>query len=56
MIYGNRGEYNRKIQCYKKILEIDPKSRTAWKELGWAYEKLGKPDEAKKYFDKAAEF
>jgi len=46
--YFNAGDYENAIQFYKKAIAIDPNYLSAWNNLGLAYIKLGKIDEAKK--------
>ena len=46
------GKYEESIECYDKILEIDPRALNAYHNKGVALEKLGKHEEAVKCFDK----
>jgi tetratricopeptide (TPR) repeat protein len=46
--YFKRGDYENAIQNYKNALDIDPNFSDAWNNLGLAYIKIGKIDEAKK--------
>ena len=46
------GKYEEAIECYDKILGIDPHALNAYHSKGVALEKLGKHEEAAKCFDK----
>ena len=46
------GKYEEVIECYDKILGIDPHALNAYHSKGVALEKLGKHEEAAKCFDK----
>jgi hypothetical protein len=44
--YAKLGEYQKAIECYSKVLEIDPKYCDAWNNIGYCLTKLGKCDDA----------
>ena len=46
-----KGDYENAIQNYKNALDIDPNYSDAWNNLGLAYIKIGKIDDAKKCQD-----
>ena len=46
------GKYEEAIECYDKILEIDPRALNAYHNKGVALEKLGRHEEAEKCFAK----
>ena len=39
--YINLGEFEKAIECFEKVLELDPKNASAWNEMGYAYDELG---------------
>lgn len=43
-----KGDYENAIQNFKNALDVDPNYSDAWNNLGLAYIKIGKIDEAKK--------
>lgn len=47
--------YEEAMQCFDKVLQIDPGFADAWYYEGSILNTLGAPDEAVKYFDKALE-
>ncbi|NMC98719.1 MAG: tetratricopeptide repeat protein [Bacteroidales bacterium] len=51
----NQGEYLEALKDYEKILMIDPLDLRAWSNMGAAYSKLERYDEAFKCYDKALE-
>ncbi len=46
-------DFKEEIECYDKVLEIDPKFAAAWNNKGLALRKLGRYDEAVECYDKA---
>lgn len=47
--------YEEALQCFDKVLQIDPEFGDAWYQEGLVFSTLGVPGEAVKYFDKALE-
>ena len=47
--------YNKKIECYRNILSLDPYELDTWENMGVIYEKLGEHDKALVCFEKAME-
>ena len=43
-----KGDYENAIQNFKNALDVDPNYSDAWNNLGLAYIKIGKIDDAKK--------
>jgi tetratricopeptide (TPR) repeat protein len=50
-----KGEYEKAVECYDKVLEIDPKHTIALGNKGLALAKVGKYNEAIWSFDKVLE-
>ena len=48
-------DWKKKIECFSKCLELDPKDADAWNNKGYALAKLGRYEEAIRCFDKAIE-
>jgi tetratricopeptide (TPR) repeat protein len=53
--YYYKREYEKAIECYDKVLEIDPKYAYAWNNKCLALDNLGKHNEAIKCYDKVLE-
>ncbi|NAS89258.1 hypothetical protein C4E24_05910, partial [ANME-1 cluster archaeon AG-394-G21] len=51
--YGNKGEIDEEIKCYKKAIEIKPDEHEAWYNMGIAYGNKGEIDEEIKCYDEA---
>jgi len=47
------GDYDRSIEFYDKITEIDPTNAAAWSNKGAAFEQLGNTSQAKFCYDRA---
>jgi tetratricopeptide (TPR) repeat protein len=44
---------NEAIECFDKVIELNPENKAAWEIKGHLLEKLGRKGEAKKCFKKA---
>lgn len=55
MVLAELGKHNEAIDCYDKVLEIDPNSVYAWNGKANALNGLGEYTEAIKFYDKALE-
>ncbi len=53
--FFNEGEYEKAIECYKKVTQINPKDAEAWNNKGVAYDKLGDYKKAIKCYNKVIE-
>ena len=53
MTLYKEGSYDKAIQAYDKVIEVDPLYSPAWCFRGYALTELGKYDEAVKSYDKA---
>lgn len=53
--YFNRGQYEDAIKCYAHAIELNPEYIDAWNNMGLAFLKIGKIDEAKKCNEKVKE-
>jgi tetratricopeptide (TPR) repeat protein len=51
----NDRKFDEAIQCYDKVLELDPAFKRAWNNKGFALALLGKHGEAIQCYDKALE-
>jgi tetratricopeptide (TPR) repeat protein len=51
----NLSEYEKAVECYNKVLKLEPNSAGLWNDKGFALDKLGEHEKAIKYFDKARE-
>jgi len=49
------GRFQESLNCFNKLLKLNPNDKTGWHNKGLALKKLGKPEEALKCFDKALE-
>ena len=48
-------KYDEALECFNKILSLDPKNTHAWNQKGVALRSLGRYDEAIECFNKALE-
>ena len=55
MLFNNLKRYEEAIKWYKKALELKPDSALFHENIGLAYEKLGKKEEAKDAYQTASE-
>ena len=53
-LFGSE-RYEEAVQCFDKVLQIDPEFEDAWYQEGLVFSTIGAPGEAVKYFDKALE-
>ena len=53
-VLGRMGRYEEEIPCFLKNLELEPDNPLACRLLGLTYQNLGKPDEARYWFERAA--
>lgn len=53
--YAESGNFQKAIECFKKVVEIDPQDVEIWYELGVAYNKLKDKKHAKKCVETALE-
>ncbi len=53
-VLGRMGRYEEAIPCFMKNLELEPDNQHVCQLLGLTYQNLGKPDEARYWFDRAA--
>ena len=44
---------NGAIECFERVIELNPENRKAWEIKGHLFEKLGRKKEAKKCFKRA---
>jgi cytochrome c-type biogenesis protein CcmH/NrfG len=51
--YYDAGQWQKAIDSYQEVLEIDPKNVNARTDLGTAYFNMGRPQDALKQYDKA---
>ena len=55
MAIFERGEYEKAVWYFEKVIKLDPKFPNAWYNLGKAYYKIGKSEDALKCFRKVPE-
>ena len=48
-------KYDEALECFDKVLSLDPKNTHAWNQKGVALRSLGRYDEAIECFNKALE-
>jgi len=48
-------KYDEALECFDKVLSLDPKNTHAWNQKGVALRSLGRYDEAIRCFNKALE-
>ena len=53
--YDRSGDYGKAIECYQKVIGIDPQNARAWSNMGFNYYELGDLDKAIEYTRKALE-
>jgi tetratricopeptide (TPR) repeat protein len=53
--YFEEGKYEKAMESYDKLIELDPQSFYAWSNKGFIYSLTKKDDDALKCFDKALE-
>jgi tetratricopeptide (TPR) repeat protein len=53
--YGDAGRFQEAIECYAKVISLDPKYARGYCNLGWALAEVGLVDDAIKNFKKALE-
>lgn len=46
-------DYKKALDLYDKAIKINPKDAAAWSNKGSSLDKLGKSEDAEKYYDKA---
>ncbi len=52
-VYGNRGEYEKSIEAFKRAIQIHPNYADAYHNMGYTYLQMKKYDEAIPLFEKA---
>ncbi|MFX1519326.1 MAG: tetratricopeptide repeat protein [Promethearchaeota archaeon] len=55
VVHNQLEDYQKTIDCFKKVVEIDPQDIEVWYELGIAYNKLKNNQKAKKCVETALE-
>ena len=50
---ARRKDYQKAFDLYKQITDLMPDEPEAWSDLGWAAGLLNRPEESKRYYDKA---
>ncbi len=54
ILFFIKKDFNQTIQCYKKIIELNPDYAAAYNNMGIAYQYLGNPEAANACFQKAS--
>jgi Flp pilus assembly protein TadD len=52
-VLGRMGRYEEAIPCFLKNLELEPDNRLTCQMLGLTYQNMGKPEEARYWFERA---
>ena len=55
IIYAKKKEFNRAIKKFNKTIELNPKSASAYFNLGMVYKEMGKTEKMREFLEKAVE-
>jgi tetratricopeptide (TPR) repeat protein len=55
VLYGEKGEYQKAIELFKKSIEINPRYADSYFNMGKAYNSLGMRGEAVRYYERGVE-
>jgi tetratricopeptide (TPR) repeat protein len=53
-VLADLGRYDEAVQCFEKILSVEPNNAQAWRLKGMAFERLGLRKDARKCFDRVS--